>query len=69
VSDRNTQFAKLLQEVPFDLLATEYNRRVAKMRKASDATGRPRVLRPCPKCGKEFGARALRAHAPGCGGE
>lgn len=28
---------------------------------------RPKVLRPCPKCGKEFGARELRKHIPRCG--
>lgn len=29
---------------------------------------RPKVLRPCPKCGREFGARELREHKPRCVG-
>jgi hypothetical protein len=29
----------------------------------------PKVLRPCPKCGKPFGARELRIHKPKCTGE
>ena len=28
--------------------------------------GKPRVLRPCPKCYVEFGARELREHIPRC---
>lgn len=28
--------------------------------------GRPAVERPCPHCGKEFGARAMRLHLPVC---
>jgi len=28
----------------------------------------PKVLRPCPKCGKPFGARELRLHKPKCTG-
>lgn len=31
------------------------------------AGGRPVVLRPCPKCDKPFGARAMRKHLPKCG--
>jgi hypothetical protein len=32
-------------------------------------TGRKKILRPCPKgCGKEFGAREMKAHIPRCDG-
>jgi hypothetical protein len=34
------------------------------MRKTFGA--REKVMRPCPKCGKEFGARELRDHLPDC---
>ena len=30
------------------------------------AGGRPPVLRPCPRCGQEFGVNALRLHLPLC---
>lgn len=30
---------------------------------------RAKVLRPCPKCGLEFGTRELRAHKPKCKGK
>lgn len=41
--------------------ASEYARRL-RMGK----TARPKVLKPCPKCGKNFGARELRKHIPTC---
>jgi hypothetical protein len=45
---------------------SEYSRRRRAM-----ATKPPRapVLRPCPKCGVEFGARKLREHKPKCEGK
>lgn len=30
---------------------------------------RAKVLKPCPKCGLEFGARELRQHRPVCPAE
>ena len=31
--------------------------------------GRKKILRPCPKgCGKEYGAREMKAHIPRCDG-
>ena len=43
-------------------------RRVAKRRKSGEpyAGGRKPVLRPCPKCGVQLGAVALRRHLPKC---
>ena len=28
--------------------------------------GTPKVLRPCPLCGEQFGAKAIRRHVPLC---
>lgn len=28
--------------------------------------GRPKVMRPCPKCGEVMGALKLKAHVPRC---
>jgi len=41
--------------------ASEYARRMRE-----GYTARPKVMRPCPKCGKQFGARDLREHKPRC---
>jgi hypothetical protein len=30
---------------------------------------RAKVLRPCPKCGIEFGAREIKVHIPKCEGK
>jgi hypothetical protein len=40
--------------------------RAAHSRIAGRTGGRPLVLRKCPVCMKEFGARALREHLPEC---
>jgi hypothetical protein len=45
--------------------ASEWHRRITRLRN-SRAGGRPHTLRPCPFCGKQFGARELRAHKPRC---
>jgi len=35
----------------------------------SENAGRKKILRPCPKgCGKEYGARQMKAHIPLCDG-
>jgi hypothetical protein len=31
--------------------------------------GKPKVMHYCKKCGKQFGARELRAHSGGCAGK
>jgi hypothetical protein len=41
----------------------ESGRRTAANR---DTPPRAKVLRPCPRCGKEFGARDMRVHLPTC---
>jgi hypothetical protein len=41
--------------------ASEYARRL-RLGKSS----RPKILRPCHKCGVDYGARDLRAHIPTC---
>ena len=38
----------------------------AKRRARNPGTGRPRVLKPCPKCGGQFGVMDLRKHIPRC---
>jgi hypothetical protein len=30
------------------------------------AGGRPKVLKPCPKCGYSYGAREMAKHIPHC---
>lgn len=41
--------------------ASEYSRRLR-----LGKTARAKVVRVCPKCGGQFGARELRAHIPKC---
>jgi hypothetical protein len=40
-----------------------------RMRSKQKAPPRAKVLSPCPKCGREFGARELRTHKPKCEGK
>lgn len=40
--------------------------KAAHSRVAGRTGGRPRILRPCPFCKGEFGARELRKHMPVC---
>lgn len=35
-------------------------------RRKVQAGGRPKVLKPCPKCGVSFGAREMAKHIPQC---
>ena len=51
--------------IPDAELASEWSRRRSAKR-GDKVGGRPAVLRPCPKCGQEFGARELREHIPKC---
>lgn len=53
-----------LSSIPEEKFVQERNRRVAAKRKKPP---RAKVLKPCPKCGKEFGVRDMRKHIPGCG--
>ena len=46
-----------------DLHAEAARRRQAKRKTFAGASP---VLRPCPYCGDEFGARAMREHTPQC---
>lgn len=57
-----------LSTVPLSELRAEINRRVAREFGAKSGASR-RKLRPCPKCGMEFGAKDLRLHLPRCEGE
>jgi hypothetical protein len=50
--------------IPDEVVFFEASRRRSLMRKTFGA--RPKVLRPCPKCGEEFGARELREHLTEC---
>jgi hypothetical protein len=43
--------------------------RAAHSRVVGRVGGRPPVLRPCPLCKEEFGARELRVHVRLCGGK
>ena len=54
-----------LTSIPDKELVSEHNRRIA-VKRASPP--RAKVLRPCPKCGRPFGARDLRKHVPTCPG-
>lgn len=54
-----------LSTIPDSALKSEWARRsVAK--RTTHAGGKPKVMRPCPKCGKPFGAREMVAHKPHC---
>jgi transcriptional regulator NrdR family protein len=35
-------------------------------RSGSETAGRPKTIKPCPKCGQRFGALELRKHIPHC---
>jgi hypothetical protein len=37
-------------------------------RSGSETAGRPKTLKPCPKCGVMFGGRELRKHTHLCSG-
>lgn len=53
-----------MASIPDDVLASEVGRRrVAKRKTAGKGGGRPKVLRPCPRCGEMLGAAEMRAHA------
>jgi hypothetical protein len=47
---------------------SELGRLLSSLRKNTKNAGRKKLLRPCPKCGDQFGGRELRAHIPRCGG-
>jgi hypothetical protein len=51
--------------IPDDELAAEYWRRMHARGKITNS-GRPKKLRPCPKCGEQMGARQLDIHKPAC---
>lgn len=52
-----------LKHVPKKLLLSEVGRRNNAARKIfAPGSGRPKVLRLCPKCGMELGARELLKH-------
>jgi len=58
-----------LTQVPDSELGREWMRRVNEKRRAKGtpaAGGRKKVLRPCPKCGGQFGKRELRVHKRDC---
>jgi hypothetical protein len=52
-----------LKTVPKKLLLSEVGRRNNKSRRVHSG-GRPKVLKPCPKCGGMFGARELVRACP-----
>jgi len=56
-----------LSQISDEELNKEYWRRV-NARRQSKSSGRPKVLRPCQKCGVKFGFNELRAHQPKCTG-
>jgi hypothetical protein len=58
------QWADLLRLAPADALMAEAGRRNADKR--SSFGHRPLVMRPCPFCGLELGARQMREHRPHC---
>ena len=50
--------------IPDEVLWAEIGRR--RVAKRPEAHGKPKVMRPCPHCGIEFGAREIRVHLPRC---
>ena len=55
-----------LATVPEDVFKREWSRRSYVKRKAIGAAaagGRPKVVKPCPKCGQAFSAREMRRHS------
>jgi len=55
------ELAAFLETIPYKALAKELARRNSERRKVQSG-GRPKVLRPCPKCHKQLGARELAKH-------
>ena len=55
-----------MSSIPDSALRSEWGRRNSAKRQ--NCRG-PLKLRPCSKCGREFGARAMRKHVPKCGGK
>ena len=54
-----------MSTIPDEVLYAEVGRRrVAK--RPEGVGGRPKVLKECPHCGKDFGARDLRKHVARC---
>jgi hypothetical protein len=65
----NDQLREWLHTVPTKLLLSEAARRSNAKRKVHSGGsngGRPKVLKPCPKCGDTFGAREMAKHIPKC---
>lgn len=56
-----------LTTIPHAELAREWVRRL-NLKRDPKRAGRPKLLRPCPKCGGMFGAEDLRRHKPRCDG-
>ena len=55
----------ILQSAPDALFDSEAGRRNNAKR---ETRAGPTIMRPCPKCGVEFGAREMRKHKPRCDG-
>jgi hypothetical protein len=59
-----------ISTVPDDVLMSEFQRRRSSKRETYGAgTGRPKIMRPCPKCGVEFSATDMRPHVRTCTGK
>jgi hypothetical protein len=60
---REAQMRRILASIPTPYLLSE-----AGKRRRAKQTSPPvaEVLRPCPHCGEQLGARKLRKHAPPC---
>jgi hypothetical protein len=57
------QIREFLATVPTPLLLSEVGRRNNAAR-VNRSGGRPKLLKPCPKCGKSCGARELVRKCP-----
>lgn len=55
-----------LTEIPDADINKEYWRRIHAKRVTVPGSGRQKKLRPCPKCGEQFGGREIRAHIAKC---
>lgn len=65
--DLTEKYQAILRLIPDEDFFREWSRRLKIRRNASpNKQGRKKILRPCPHCGKEYGAHELRTHKPVC---
>jgi hypothetical protein len=59
-----------MTSIPDDVLMSEFQRRRSAKRETYGAgTGRPKIMRPCSKCGVKYCATDMRPHLRTCTGK